>query len=879
MSRLRTGGSRLLGFFRKRKSDENLDAELGSHLQFLTEENIRRGMGTKEARYAARREFGGVEQTKESYRERRGLPFLDTLVQDVRYSVRTLVRSPGFTAVAVLTLALGIGANTAIFSVVRAVLLRSLSFPQADRLVLIWATNATNGEMHDVASYPDFEDWKAQNKSFENVAAFTTRGAILTTEKQAERVSAVQASAAFFDTLGVQPALGRAFRSDEQQPGAGRVVLLSDLFWKRRFAQRPDILGQIVRINEEAFTIIGVMPPGFEIPPGRPEQIYMPMVRDANRNHGFLMVLGRLRRRVSISAAQAEMDVITRGLAKQFPRSDKGVGANVMPITDAFLGPARTGLLVMLGVVTLVLLIACGNVASVMLARGASRQREMAVRAALGAGRKRLMRQLLTESILLALAGGAAGLLLAAWGTRLLVALFARNFDIPRLGDTHTDLWVLGFTLLISAAAGIVFGILPALGAASLDVNEGLRESSRSSTGNLRGQRIRSSLVVMETALALILLSAAGILLKSLLVMRSTAPGFRSDNLVAVEFSLPRIKFAKTPERLRFFASVLDRVGNIPGVRSAALVADLPLGGGEDGLGFHIVGRPDPSPNTSFQANFNIASAGYFQTMGIALHAGREFTEGDSAGTPGVVIMNDTAARRFWPGENPLGKQIILDSAQPPLTVVGVTGDVRQRSLGVAPKPEIFLDYLQPGPDWPWLVLVARTTEPPAKLTGTVKGVAESVDQDVPVLRISTIDELLSSTLAQPSVYALLLGVFASLALALAAVGLYGIVSYAVTQRVHEMGIRMALGAAQGEILRLVLRRGMSLAFAGSLMGLAVALAARRVIAGLVHDVEAGDPLAFAGVTLLLLAVAFVASYLPARRAARVDLMIALRYE
>jgi predicted permease len=879
MSRLRVAGSRLLGFFRKRRSDENLDAEMGSHLQFLTEENIRRGMSLKEARHAARREFGGPEQTKEAYRERRGLPFLDTLVQDVRYSVRTLVKSPGFTAVAVLTLALGIGANTAIFSVVRAVLLRSLSFPHANRLVLIWATNATSGEMHDVASYPDFEDWKAQSKSFESLAAFTTRGAILTTEKQAERVPAVQASAAFFDTLGVHPQLGRAFSSNEQQPGAHRVVLLSDLFWKRHFAQRADALGQIVRINEEAFTIIGVMPPGFEIHPGRSEQIYMPMVRDANRNHGFLMVLGRLRPKVSMSAAQAEMDVITRSLAAQFPRSDKGVGANVVPLTDAFLGPARTGLLIMLGVVTLVLLIACSNVASVMLARGAARQREMAVRAALGAGRKRLIRQLLTESILLALAGGATGLLLAAWGTRLLVALLARNFDIPRLGDSHTDLWVLGFTLLISAAAGIVFGILPALGAASADVNEGLREASRSSTGNLRGQRIRSSLVVMETALALVLLSGAGILLSSLLVMRSTAPGFRTDNLVAVDFSLPRIKFAKTPERLRFFASVLDRVGGIPGVRSAALVADLPLGGGEDGLGFHIVGRPDPSPNTSFLASFNIASAGYFQTMGIPLHAGREFTERDSVGTAGVVVVNDTAARRFWPGENPLGKQIILDNAQPPLTVVGVTGDVRQRSLGIPPKPEIFLDYLQPGPDWPWLVLVARTTDQPAKLMSTVKAVAASVDRDVPVSQPGTMDEILSSSLAEPRVYALLLGVFASLALALAAVGLYGIMSYAVTQRIREMGIRMALGAAHGEILRLVLRRGMSLACAGSLIGLASALAARHVLAGLMNDGDVGDPLAFSAVTLLLLAVAFVASYLPARRAARVDPVIALRYE
>jgi putative ABC transport system permease protein len=346
-----------------------------------------------------------------------------------------------------------------------------------------------------------------------------------------------------------------------------------------------------------------------------------------------------------------------------------------------------------------------------------------------------------------------------------------------------------------------------------------------------------------------------------------------------VEFSLPRIKFARAPERLRFFASVLNRIESIPGVRSAALVADLPLGGGEDGLGFHIVGRPDPLPETSFQANFNIASAAYFQTMGIPLHAGREFNQRDSASTPGVVIVNDTAAHRFWPGENPLGQQIILDSAQPPLTVIGVTGDVRQRSLGVPAKPEIFLDYAQPGPDWPWLVLVGRTTEEPTKLAATIKAVAESVDSDVPVLRINTMDEVLSSSLAQPGVYALLLGVFASLALTLAAVGLYGIVSYGVTQRIHEMGIRMALGAARGEVLRLVLQRGMSLALVGSVIGLAAAFAARRVLPALVHEAEIGDPLAFLGVALLLLAVAFVASYLPARRAARVDPMIALRYE
>ncbi len=798
-------------------------------------------------------------------------------LQDIRYALRQLRRSPGFTAIAVLTLALGIGANSAIFSVVRAVILRSLPFPQANRLTMIWATDTATGQTQDVASYPDFEDWRAQNKSFENLAAFTTRGATLTAENQAERVPAVQASAEFFETLGVLPALGRPFRSDEQEPGASAVVLLSDLFWKRHFAERPDALGKTIRINERSYTIIGIMPPGFEVPPGQPEQIYMPMVRDSDRNHGFLGVLGRLRPGVPIAAAQTEMNVITHDIAAQFPKSDKNVGANVMPLADSFLGPVRTGLLVMVGVVTFVLLIACTNVAGIVLARSASRQREIAVRVALGAGRTRLTRQLLTESMLLAFAGGAAGLLLAAWGTRLLVALLARNFYIPRLADTHTDIWVLGFTLGVSAAAGILFGILPALGTGSVDVHDGLRESSRT-TGGRRGQRVRSSLVIMQTALALILLSGAGLLLKSFLIMRSTAPGFQADHLLAVEFSLPRLKFARTPDRLNYFENVLDRISGIPGVRSASFIADLPLGGGEDDLAFHIAGRPDPAPGRSFQANVNIASAGYFRTLGIPLRVGREFTTDDSGSSPGVAVVNSSAAQQFWPGEDPLGKQITFDNARL-LTIVGVTGDVRQRSLGVTPQPEIFLDYLQPGPDWPWLVLVVRTDDEPAKLAGNLKAVAQSVDRDVPILQLRTMDEVLSSSLAEPGVYALLLSLFASVALVLAAVGLYGIVSYEVTQRIHEMGIRMALGAARGEILRLVLRRGMSLALAGTVIGLSGALLATRVLVGLVRGVRPGDPLPFSAVTLLLLGVAFLASYLPALRSARTDPMVALRYE
>jgi putative ABC transport system permease protein len=803
---------------------------------------------------------------------------METLLQDLRYGLRLLAKSPGFTLVAVITLALGIGANSTIFSIFNAVLLRPLPFPQSQRLVLIWATNQETGSTQDVASYPNFEDWKAQSQSCESMAAFTLRGATLSTGGQAQLVPAVQASAGFFETLGVQPAIGRAFRADEQEAGRSHVVLLSDLFWKRHFARKSDVLGQTVRVNEENYTIVGVMPPGFEIPPGKPEQIYVPMIRDTNRTHGFLMVLGRLRPQVSMSAAQAEMNVVTHRLAAQFPKSNQAVGANVVPLVEALVGNVRTGLLVLLGVVVLVLAIACTNVASLMLARSTARRKEMAVRVALGAGRARVVQQLLVESILLAFAGGGLGLLLASESTRILVPLLTQKFEIPRITNTHIDAWVLGFTVVVSAATGILFGIVPALGAASADLNQGLRESSRTLSGDLRGRRARAALVITEMALALVLLAGAGVLLNALLAMRRTPPGFRPENLLTVDFSLPRIKFANPATRQKFFDEVLTRVGKVPGVDSAALVADLPLGGGQDGLGFHIVGRPDPAPGEPFEASFNITSPGYFHTMGIPLRAGREFAAQDSALQPGVIVINETAARRFWPGEDPLGKQIKLPEANL-LTVIGIAGDVRQLGLGIAPRPEIFLNYLQPGPNWPWLTLVAHATTDPKSLAGAIESAAKSVDHEVPIPAVHTMNEVLSGSLDQARVYTLLLGLFASLALVLAGVGLYGVISYAVTQRTHEMGIRMALGAARSDILRLVLRQGLSLACIGALIGLAGALSSIQVLGSLVQGVRLDDPLPFAAVTLLLLGAALTASYVPARRATKVDPMVALRYE
>ena len=873
---------RLRAVFDRDRLDRELAAELESHLAMHIDDNVRAGMTPEEARRQAILKLGGVAQTEERYRDRRGLPGIENLGRDLLFGLRMMRRNPGFTAVAVLTLGLGIGANTAIFSIVNAVLLHPLPFPRSEELVIVWATNEDNGNNEDVTSYPNFEDWRSASGSFERLAAFTTRGMTLSGGEQAEQVPALQVTPGFFEILRAAPALGRTFRPEESDEGAPRVAVLSDGAWRRHFGGRADVLGKTVRANEAEWTIVGVMPPGFRFAPAEPEQLYVPLVRDPDRNHGFVRVLGRLGPNVNLSEAQAEMDVIAQALERQHPKSNAGVGARVVPLLDALAGRARMPLAILLGVVMLVLLIACTNVANLLLARSASRQRELALRAALGAGRTRLLQQWLTESTLLALLGGALGLALAYGTVGLLARLLAENFPIPRIENTGVDGWVLGFTLLLSLATGLFFGTLFGPAAAARNLDESLRESGRTTSEGLSGRRLRNLLIVTETALALVLLAAAGLLLKNLWVMRNNAPGFEPENVLAAKLWLPPSKFSELPARWRFFDEILARAEALPDVRSAALVANLPLGGGSDSLGFHIPGKPAPEPGRLWTANFNVVSAGYFRTLGIPVRSGRELTKQDTAGAPGVIVINESAARSFWPGENPLGRTIRLPTEgdeSVTLTVVGVTADVRQSGLGTAPQPEIFLAFSQPAPPWPGVFLVLRTAGEPDALAGTVKTLPGAIDRDIPVPQVRTLDDVLSASLAQPRLYTVLLTLFAALALTLAAVGLYGVVSYMVTQRTPEMGIRLALGAGRGAVLRLVLRQGLGLALAGTAIGLVATLAVAKLLTHLLPGAQAGDPWTLAAVSALLIGVALAATWLPARRASRVDPAVALRYD
>jgi putative ABC transport system permease protein len=800
---------------------------------------------------------------------------MNGLISDVSYALRQLRKSPGFALVAILTLALGIGANTAIFSVVEGVLLRPLPYRDSNQLARIWSTS--NRSSSDASSYPDFTDWADQNHSFLQMAAYRPQSFNFSGGDRPERIRGLLITSKFFELLDVKPILGRAFTNDEHEPGRNRVALLSSSLWQSHFAGDPGVLGRSVRLDDESYTVIGVLPSSFDFPPDETKgSVVLPLPPDLRRSHGFLYVFGRLKPDTTLLSAQADLDAVARRLAGQY-KEDKGQGVSVQSLHASYVSDYRPALMILLGAVGLVLLITCANVANLFLGRASSRQREVAVRASLGAGRLRLMRQFLTESLLIGLAGGGVGLIFAGWGVSMLVRLLTQSFTIRGTEAIGTNLPVLAFAAAISILTGLVSGVLPALFASKVNLSEGLKEGSRTIGSGRTHKRFRGALVVSEVALALVLLSCAGLLIRSLMLLSRVDSGVRTENVMAIDLSLTTAKYSHTATRAALFSQILRRVEQLPGVESAAVVADVPLTQSEDSLGFSIEGVPDP-PDRKLDVRFNIVGPGYFTTLGIPLTQGRDFADTDADGTPMVIVVNQAMARRFWPNQNPIGRRITTDN-KTWYSIIGIAGDVRQMGLQADSEPEVYMSYLQDPFQWPFLSLLVRASSNPVKLFPSIEQAVWSVDKDQPLSDPVTLDQARSQSIAQPRIAALLLGLFAGAALLLAAVGLYGVVSYWVAERTHDMGVRMALGARSSDVFLQVVGRGLILALLGTAIGLAGSLAATRVLASFLFGVRSTDPLTFAAVALLLMCVALVASYFPARRAAKVDPMVALRYE
>ncbi|MGH9871743.1 MAG: ABC transporter permease [Pyrinomonadaceae bacterium] len=806
---------------------------------------------------------------------------MDTLSKDVRYGFRSLLKRPAFTVIAVITLALGIGANTAIFSTINALLLKPLPFPDPDRIVALWDKVPSRGVERNEVTVANYLDWRAQSKSFENLGIYRWWSTNLTGGETPERVQGFQVTANFLDIVGVEPILGRGFSAEENEPGKDAVALLTYNLWQRRFGGDPNIVNKIIATNGIQRTVIGVLPPGFNYPKG--SEIYAPIsltpeLSRSRGNHSYLGI-GRLKPGTNIRSAQADMDIIAGQLEKQYPETNTGRGVVIYPILADTVRMYATALWVMMAAVGFVLLIGCANVANLMLARAAGRQREIALRAALGASRLRIIRQLMTESVMLGIAGGALGILVAYWSIDLIrtanpgeAARFAAGWS--QLG---INLPVLGFALLLSILSGVLFGLAPAWQLSKPDLNNALKEGSQQSTSS--SHRLRGLLVVGEVALSLMLLVSAGLLIRSFLQLVKADPGFDAENLMTMNLVLPMAKYKEDPQLVAFFADLVHRVEELPGVSSAAIVNHLPLGGSNSSSSFLVEGTPEPPPGQQFDGRFRVCSPKYFQTMGIRLVQGRLFTEQDRAGATPVIIVNQTLARKYWPNTDPLGQRMRFTgplAENPWMQVVGVVQDVKHE-MNLPVTADYFLPHAQFALQS--MVLVAKTKVEPAAMAAPIREQVWAIDKDQPVFDVHTMEEVRAISLALHSFSSVMLSVFAGVALLLAAIGIYGVMAFTVTQRTHEIGIRMALGARAGDVLKLMLRNGMSQALLGVLVGLAGAYGVTRVLASLLFGVKPTDVVTFSIVTFGLLAVAFLACYIPARRATRVDPLVALRYE
>jgi putative ABC transport system permease protein len=812
---------------------------------------------------------------------------MDSLIKDIRYGIRGLLKRPGFTVIAVITLALGIGANTAIFSLVNAVLLRPLPYNNADRLVMVWEDASYAGFPKNTPAPANFVDWRSQNQSFEGMAAITTRSFNLTGEGEPEKLEANTATANFFSLLGVQPMLGRGFVPEDDNPPGGKVAVVSYELWQRVLGGEASIIGKNISLNGEKYTVIGVTPPGFQFL-DQEVNLWVPAGFDAeqlsNRGGHYLWVFARLKPGVTVAQAQAEIHGITQRIAHDHPDSAGRLGSNVVPLRDELAGDVRRPLIILLGAVGFVLLIACANIASLLLSRTAGRRREIALRAALGAGRARIVRQLLTESLVLAGAGGVLGMFCAFLSFAFLRQLIPEGMALAT--RLSLDWQMLSFTLVISLVTGIFFGLMPALQASRLNLNEALKQGATRGGIGPGSTRLRNVLVASEVALALVLLIGASLLLKTFFSLRNQYSTLAGGNVLTLRTQLPRTKYDDVAKRSNFYSQVLDRVQTLPGVISAGYTTTIPLIWKGGTSGFWPEGQSYAQARASglsFDSNHRQISAGYLKTMGIPIMRGRSFAEADNEQAQPVAIVNETMARQYWPGQEVLGKRFKdgdPDENVPWITIVGVAADVHQMGPDVPVKAEMYFPYRQE------IIhfyaprdLVIRTSVDPLSIVGAVRREIKAVDADQPVSNVRTLDDVLSKEIAPRRIAMTLLMTFAGLAMVLASIGIYGVLSYFVTQSIPEIGVRVALGARRIDVLRLVIWRGMRLALAGLVVGLAAAFLMTRLMTSLLFGVSATDAMSFVGVSVLLMVVALLACYVPARRATKVDPLVALRYE
>lgn len=804
---------------------------------------------------------------------------MEGLLQDIRHTFRRLLKNPGFTLVAVLTLGLGIGANSAIFSVVNGVLLRSLPFDDPDRLVQLF-TAYPDDETKYPLSPPDFMSYHEGARSFSDVAAFATTTRTLTRSGDPTELNAAVVSADFLQLLGTSPLLGRGFLPEENQPGQTDVAIISNGLWQQRFGADPGVIGEAITLNGVQHTVVGVLPPASDFPAER--DVYIPLqynetfsatTADGRRGE-YIDIVARLAPGVTLAEADAEVDAISSRLQQEFPETNTVQEIRMIPLSQQMLGDVKTPLLILLGAVGLVLLIACANVANLLLARSAARESEFAVRVSVGADRNRIIRQLLTESVVLGILGGVVGLLIAIWGTSALIAL--RPEGIPRIEGIGVDATVIAFTGIIALMTSVVFGLVPAIQVTRGNLTGALKEGGRGAMTGRAGNRLRSGLVVAEMTLAVMLLIGSGLLIRSFLSLTAVDPGIRTERVLAFDLSLPQAAYETPEEALQFYGELLDRIEGLPGVESVGGASGLPLTGIGTVLSFLIEGREPPPRDQVQDAAVKFATPGFFRTLAIPLRRGRTFTDQDREGAPQVALINEAAARRYFPDGDALGESILLGGDEG-WEIIGILGDVPQNGLDQETRPEFYAPVAQRPVGR--LSIAVRTSSDPLALTGAIRAEVEAMDPDLPISEFTTISEIVSESVAQPRFYTMLLTLFAAVALLLAGVGIFGVMSYTVAQRTREIGIRMALGAEQSSVLKLVVGRALGLAAGGIALGVVAAFALSRVLESLLYGVTATDLPTYLMVALLLLGVATLASYLPARRAMRVDPNVALRYE